>query len=47
MGSVPADALLVRLEPELRHALDERAASERTTASDVVREALRRYLNFS
>jgi hypothetical protein len=44
MGSGPADTLPVRLDPELRKAVDERAAAEQTTASDVVREALRRYL---
>jgi hypothetical protein len=47
MGSGPADALPVRLDPELRHALDDRAAAEHRTASDVVREALRRYLEVS
>ena len=47
MGSGPADALPVRLDPELRKALDDRAAAEQTTASDVVREALRRYLKVS
>jgi len=47
MGSGPADALPVRLDPELRKALDARAAAEHTTASDVVREALRRYLKVS
>jgi hypothetical protein len=47
MGSGPALALPVRLDPELRQALDERAAAEQTTASDVVREALRRYLKVS
>ncbi|MGI9033182.1 MAG: ribbon-helix-helix protein, CopG family [Acidimicrobiales bacterium] len=44
MGSGPADTLPVRLDPELRKALDDRAAAERATISDVVREALRRYL---
>ena len=44
MGSGPADALPVRLDPELRRAVDERAAAEHTTSSEVVREALRRYL---
>ena len=29
MGSGPADSFPVRLEPELRHALDERAAAGR------------------
>jgi len=44
MGSGPAETLPVRLEPELRRAVDDRAAADHTTASDVVREALRRYL---
>ena len=47
MGSGPADSVPVRLEPELRKALDERASADNTTASDVVREALRRYLKVS
>lgn len=45
MGSGPAEALPVRLEPELRKALDERASAEHATTSDVVRQALRRYLD--
>jgi hypothetical protein len=44
MGSGPAESVPVRLDPELRRLLDERAATDHTTASDVVREALRRYL---
>ena len=47
MGSGPAGTFPVRLEPELRKAVDDRAAKDRTTASDVVREALREYLKFS
>lgn len=47
MGSGPADTLPVRLEPELRKAVDDRAARDHTSASDVVREALRRYLKVS
>ena len=47
MGSGPADSLPVRLDPELRKALDDRAAADNTTASDLVREALRRYLKVS
>jgi hypothetical protein len=45
MRSGPADTLPVRLPPELRKAVDDRAAAEQTTASEVVREALRRYLH--
>ncbi len=47
MGSAPADSFPVRLDPELRRALDERAAADDTPASEVVREALRRYLKVS
>ena len=47
MGSGPADAVPVRLDPELRKAVDERAAADRTTASDVVRAAIRHYLKVS
>jgi hypothetical protein len=47
MGSGPADTLPVRLDPELRQALDDRAAADDSTASEVVREALRRYLKVS
>jgi hypothetical protein len=44
MGSGPAETLPVRLDPELRRAVDDRAAADKKTASEVVREALRRYL---
>jgi Ribbon-helix-helix protein, copG family len=47
MGSGPADTLPVRLDPELRKAVEERAAKDETTASDVVRSALRDYLKVS
>jgi hypothetical protein len=47
MGSGPAESFPVRLEPELRQALDERAAQDETTPSEVVREALRRFLKVS
>jgi arginase family enzyme len=44
---VPDRPTPVRLDPELRKALDRRAATDNMTASDVVREALRRYLKVS
>lgn len=47
MGSGPADAMPVRLDPELRKAVAERAAADHTTASDVVRAAIRHYLEVS
>jgi predicted DNA-binding protein len=47
MGSAPAGTLPVRLDPELRKALDDRVAELHSTASEVVREALRQYLKVS
>jgi hypothetical protein len=44
MGSGPADTLPVRLDPELRKAVEDRAQADSTTASDIVRTALRQYL---
>lgn len=44
MGSAAASVESVRLDPELREALSERAAHEHETTSSVIRKALRRYL---
>lgn len=44
MGAGPAGSLPVRLDPELRKAVEDRAAADSTTASDVIRNALRQYL---
>ena len=41
----PADVVPVRLDATLRAAVEERAANDHTTTSDVIREALRRYLD--
>lgn len=43
MGSGPAEVVPVRLDPELRAQLDDRAQSEETTASEVIRRALQEY----
>jgi hypothetical protein len=45
IGSAAASVESVRLDPELRRELMERADSEGTTPSDLIREALRRYLH--
>lgn len=45
MGSAPADVVPVRLDPELRAAVEARARAEDTTTSDIIREALRRFLD--
>ena len=47
MGSAAAEPFPVRLDPELRRALDERAAADHTTASELIREALRQFLEAS
>ena len=47
MGSSAASVESVRLDPELSEALRERADREGRTNSDVIRDALRRYLRAS
>lgn len=44
MGSGPADVVPVRIDPELRAAIEARAEAEHTTASEIIREAIRRFL---
>jgi hypothetical protein len=44
MGSGPADVVPVRIDPELRAAIEARAEAEHTTTSEIIREAIRRFL---
>lgn len=44
LGSAPATVESVRVDPELRAALLQRAHAEGTTTSEIIREALRRFL---
>ena len=44
LGSGPAAVESVRLDPELRDALTSRAEADGTSASEVIRQALREYL---
>ncbi len=44
IGSAPASVESVRLEPELREALAQRAENDQETTSAVIRKALRSYL---
>jgi uncharacterized protein (DUF4415 family) len=44
LGNAPASVESVRLDPELRRQLLDRAEAEGTTTSELIREALRRYL---
>jgi len=45
MGSGPADVVPVRIDPELRAAIEARAEAEGTTTSEIIRQALRGYLD--
>lgn len=45
LGSAAATVESVRLDPELRGELLERARSEGTTTSEIIREGLRRFLH--
>jgi predicted DNA-binding protein len=45
MGSGPADVVPVRIDPELRAAIEAQAQAEGTTTSEIIREAIRRFLD--
>jgi len=45
MGEGPAEVVAVRIDPELRAAIEARSEAEHMTASEVIREALRRFLD--
>jgi uncharacterized protein (DUF4415 family) len=45
LGSAPASVESVRLDPELRDRLAERAKADGTTPSEIIRQALRDYLH--
>lgn len=45
LGSAPADVVPVRLDPDLKQAVEARAQADRTTASEIIRQALRRFLD--
>ncbi|MCM3887516.1 ribbon-helix-helix protein, CopG family [Frankia sp. R82] len=45
LGSAPGDVVPVRLDPDLRAALAARADTDHTNASDVIRQALRAWLD--
>jgi predicted DNA-binding protein len=45
MGSAAAEVVPVRLDPELKEAVESRAEREQTTTSEIIREALRKFLD--
>lgn len=44
LGMAPAEVVPVRLDPYLKQAVEQRARAEHTTTSEIIREALRRFL---
>lgn len=45
LGSAPSEVVPVRLDPDLRQAVEARAEADHTTTSEIIREALRRFLD--
>jgi hypothetical protein len=45
MGSGPAEVVPVRIDPELLAAIESRAEADHATTSDIIREAIRRFLD--
>jgi len=45
LGTAPAEVVPVRLDPDLRQAVEARAQAEHKTTSEIIREALRRFLD--
>ena len=47
MGSAPAEVVPVRIDPELKALIEARAAADASSTSEVIREALRRFLEIA
>jgi Ribbon-helix-helix protein, copG family len=45
LGTAPAEVVPVRLDPELKEAVETRAEEDHTTTSEIIRQALRRFLD--
>lgn len=45
LGSAPAEVVPVRLDPELKEAVENRAERDHTTTSEIIREAIRKFLD--
>jgi len=45
LGSAPAEVVPVRLDPALKQAVEDRARDSDTSVSEIIREALRRFLD--
>ncbi len=45
MGSGPAEVVPVRIDPELKAAIEARAQADHTSTSEIIRQAIRRFLD--
>lgn len=45
LGTAPAEVVPVRLDPDLKRAVEVRAEADHTTTSEIIRAALRRFLD--
>lgn len=45
LGRAPSEVVPVRLDPDLRQAVEARAETEHTTTSEIIRQALRQFLD--
>ena len=45
LGTAPSEVVPVRLDPDLKRAVEERAEAEQVTTSEIIREAIRRFLD--
>jgi len=45
LGSAPSEVVPVRLDPDLKQAVEARAEADHTSTSEIIRQALRRFLN--
>ena len=45
LGTAPSEIVPVRLDPDLRQAVEARAEADHTTTSEIIRQALRRFLD--
>ena len=45
LGSGPSEIVPVRLDPQMKRAVEARAEAEHRSTSEIIREALRRYLH--
>lgn len=45
MGTGPAEVVPVRIDPELRAAIEARAEADHTSTSEIIRQALRKFLD--